>query len=196
MATGRNYVNGHNGIVHWSEFCEEQAVVAASEFYRNFRNYLRDNPSLNTRDSASSFLQHFLDCFQSDFYQCVERGQPLRNGYRALESVDSYSVGRSSPSSSSPSEQKQSKAKSFLRRLSFRKKGRTKDSKEDVNDDDHKTKSKHRTNIKKEGIVYRLVESANSGSHKWEKCRLVLVNNTSGYLLEFYAPPKVMVSIL
>lgn len=193
MAAGRGYVNGHNGSLHWSDFCEEQAVYAASEFYKNFRNYLRENPSLNVRDSASTFLQRFTDCIQSDFYQCVERGQPLRSTSRAYESSESVSYDRSSPASSSTShsDHKQSKAKSFLRRLSIRKKGRAKDHRDELYSEDHKTKSKQRTNIKKEGIVYKQVENAQLGSSKWEKCRLVLVNNPSGYLLEFYSPPKV-----
>jgi len=196
MAAGRNYVNGHNDPVHWSEFCEDQAAIAASEFYRNFRNYLAENPSLNARDSASSFLQRFTDCIQGDFYQCVERGQPLRGGYRAFESVESFShqsthshsQDRSSPSSTSnghsEKEHKESRAKSFLRRLSFRRRNRSQ-SKDNLKDDSKP--AKYKANIKKEGIVHRLLDD----SHTWEKCRLVLVNNSSGYLLEFYSPPKV-----
>lgn len=195
MAARSQYVNGHSEPLHWSEFCEEQAAVSASEFYVNFRNYLRDNPDLSVRDTASTFLQRFIDCLQNDFYQCVERGQPIRDGYRAYPapSVESFTQDRSSPSSSNDVDsQKQSKAKSFLRRLSFRKKLRSKDANKDgTSDDDHKSRSKQRTNIKKEGIVFRLVENGPTGAHKWEKCRLVLVNNPSGFLLEFYAPPKV-----
>lgn len=194
MASSHLYVNGHNSTtVHWSDFCEEQAAVAASVFYNNFRNYLRENPNITVRDAASSFLQRFTDCLQSDFYQCVERGEPLRPGYnyRAFDSVESFTQDRTSPVSSSNSEHKSSKAKSFLRRLSFRKKGKSKDSKDELTDDEHKTKSNKRSNIKKEGIVYRLIESSQSGPPKWEKCRLVLVKSTSGYLLEFYSPPKV-----
>ncbi|XP_067932253.1 SH2B adapter protein 2-like [Watersipora subatra] len=194
MATQPIYVNGHSEPLHWSEFCEEQAAVAASEFYTNFNCYLRDNPSLSVVDTASRFLQRFIDCLQSDFYQCIERGQPIipdsRGGYPPGEY---FSQDRSSPSSSNDVDsQKQSKSKSFLRRLSFRKKLRSKDGRESSADEEqqHKTKSKQRTNIKKEGIVFRLVENTSSGSHKWEKCRLALVNNSSGYLLEFYSPPK------
>ena len=198
MANRPIYVNGHNNSepLHWSEFCEEQAAIAASEFYTNFNCYLRDNPDLSVRDTASTFLQRYIDCLKNDFYQCVERGQPIitssKDGYRNFPSVESFAQDRSSPSSSTDVDsQKQSRAKSFLRRLSFRKKGRNKDAKESTPEDDHKTKSKHRSNIKKEGIVFRQVENGPSGAHKWEKCRLVLVNNPSGYLLEFYSPPKV-----
>lgn len=196
MASRGHYVNGNADPqpLHWSEFCEEQAAFAASDFYRNFRTYLHENPDLSVRDTATSFLNRFIDCLQSDFYQCVERGQPVKEPYsRGFESVESFSQDRSSPNSSGdPETHKQSKARSFLRRLSFRKKNRNKELKEGSAEDDSRSKSKQRSNIKKEGIVYRLTENTPTGAHKWEKCRLVLVNNPSGFLLECYAPPKVM----
>lgn len=196
MANRHLYVNGHSEPLHWSEFCEEQAAVAASEFYTNFHCYLRDNPDLSVRDTASTFLERFMDCLRGDFYRCIEIGQPIKEGYRNFQSVESFAPeDRSSPSSSNDVDsQKQSKAKSFLRRLSFRKKVRGKDAKDGAMEEDHhKTKSKQKTNIiKKEGIVFRQTESSGpTGAHKWEKSRLVLVNNSSGYLLEFYSPPKV-----
>ena len=46
---------------------------------------------------------------------------------------------------------------------------------------------------RKEGAVnYLTPESLDqpSGSQKWEKCKLVLVKTVSGYMLEFYSPPK------
>lgn len=192
MASRATYVNGHNvEPLHWSDFCEEQATIAASDFYIKFCNYLRDNPDLSIKDTASTFLRRFIDCLQGDFYQCIERGQPIREGYTSYPPAEHFPPhqDRGSPSSSTDVElQKTTKAKSFLRRLSIRKKTR-KESKDGSYEDDHKSKSKQRTNIKKEGIVFRLLE--NGSAHKWEKCRLVLVNNPSGYLLEFYSPPKV-----
>ena len=145
MANRPVYVNGHGAEpLHWSEFCEEQAAVAASDFYTNFNIYLRDNPDLSVRDTASTFLQRFIDCLQSEFYQCIERGQPIKDGYSRNFSLDGYAPeDRSSPSSSNDVDsQKQSKAKSFLRRLSFRRKGKSKDGKEGSPDEDHKSKSK------------------------------------------------------
>ena len=43
----------------------------------------------------------------------------------------------------------------------------------------------------KEGIVFQLTGEDYSGKTKWEKCRLVLLKTTGGYMLEFYVPPKV-----
>ncbi|CAG7725229.1 unnamed protein product [Allacma fusca] len=43
----------------------------------------------------------------------------------------------------------------------------------------------------KEGIVHYLSAENLDGSHKWEKCRLVLVKTVGGFMLEFYSPPKV-----
>jgi len=42
-----------------------------------------------------------------------------------------------------------------------------------------------------EGIVRQLVNTVDCSSHNWEKCRLLLVRTTGGYLLEFYIPYKV-----
>lgn len=46
---------------------------------------------------------------------------------------------------------------------------------------------------RKEGTVnYLTPESLEqpTGTHKWEKCKLVLVKTVGGYMLEFYSPPK------
>jgi len=43
-----------------------------------------------------------------------------------------------------------------------------------------------------EGVVRRLVSTVDGNPQNWEKCRLVLVRTTGGYLLEFYIPPKVI----
>ena len=42
-----------------------------------------------------------------------------------------------------------------------------------------------------EGVVRHLVSNVDGSPQNWEKCRLVLVRTTGGYLLEFYIPPKV-----
>lgn len=43
-----------------------------------------------------------------------------------------------------------------------------------------------------EGVVRHLVSTADGSQQNWEKCRLVLVRTTGGFLLEFYIPPKVI----
>ena len=43
-----------------------------------------------------------------------------------------------------------------------------------------------------EGVVRHLVNTVDCSPQNWEKCRLVLVRTTGGYLLEFYIPPKVI----
>ena len=45
----------------------------------------------------------------------------------------------------------------------------------------------------KEGVIHLLVGEDANGQTKWEKCRLVLIKTTGGYMLEFYTPPKVSV---
>ena len=43
-----------------------------------------------------------------------------------------------------------------------------------------------------EGVVRHLVNTVDGNPQNWEKCRLVLVRTTGGYLLEFYIPAKVI----
>ena len=45
--------------------------------------------------------------------------------------------------------------------------------------------------IHREGIVNVLTGEDAKGKSKWEKTRLVLLKNQSGFQMEFYAPPKV-----
>ena len=46
-------------------------------------------------------------------------------------------------------------------------------------------------NCLKEGVVYQLTGEDYTGKTKWDKCRLVLLKTTGGYMLEFFVPPKV-----
>lgn len=43
---------------------------------------------------------------------------------------------------------------------------------------------------RKKGIVSYLAGETLDGKQKWEKCSLVLLKTTGGYMLEFYSPPK------
>lgn len=211
MAASRSLANGSDAAPDWSEFCEEQAAALASEFYRNFRRHLRCNPVVDGPDAATRFIQRFLGCFQQDFYECIERGEPIRDVYRppppddhgdcegGLRSDEAAATGRGSPH--------ESKARSFLRKLSFRRRKEKKDSvsvgsrEEDGGGGGSSSSSRAKAKpaksvVRKEGIVNRLVDdnyagsAAAAGGPKWEKCRLVLVKSSSGHLLEYYAPPK------
>lgn len=48
----------------------------------------------------------------------------------------------------------------------------------------------------REGIVSYLTGDYLDGRQKWEKCRLLLVKTTGGYMLEFYSPPKVSILLI
>ena len=48
----------------------------------------------------------------------------------------------------------------------------------------------------KEGIVHVLNVDDSKGKSKWQKCRLVLLRSSIGYLLEFYTPPKASIVVL
>lgn len=90
--------------------------------------------------------------------------------------------------------------KPFFRRLSFKglKKGKAffnrqhSDEVELSGSKQNKTKlAKIVVECRKEGPVNLLIPDANpSEADNWQKCRLVLVKTTAGYMLEFYVPPK------
>lgn len=90
--------------------------------------------------------------------------------------------------------------KPFFRRLSFKglKKGKaffqkqhSDDSELSGNSKNSKTKlAKIVVECRKEGPVNFLIPDSADQQQKWEKCRLVLVKTTGGYMLEFYLPPK------
>lgn len=90
--------------------------------------------------------------------------------------------------------------KPFFRRLSFKglKKGKGffnrqhSDEVELSGGKQNKTKlAKIVVECRKEGPVNLLIPDANpSEADNWQKCRLVLVKTTAGYMLEFYVPPK------
>lgn len=87
--------------------------------------------------------------------------------------------------------------KTFFRRLSFKglKKGKAffqKQSSEDLELSGNKNKTKLAKIVvecRKEGLVNLWIIEP-SGEKTQEKCRLVLVKTTGGYMLEFYLPPK------
>lgn len=89
--------------------------------------------------------------------------------------------------------------KPFFRRLSFKglKKGKAffnrqhSDEVELSGSKQNKTKlAKIVVECRKEGPVNLLIPDAHPSADKWQKCRLVLVKTTAGYMLEFYVPPK------
>lgn len=47
----------------------------------------------------------------------------------------------------------------------------------------------------REGMVSYLTGDYLDGRQKWERCRLLLVKTTGGYMLEFYSPPKVSLEL-
>ena len=102
--------------------------------------------------------------------------------------------------------------KGILRRFSFKSIRRSKLFKQGTNTDDgaeppspqsrskHKSKkeSKHRAaslhqDVQKEGIVNVLTGEDARGRSRWEKTRLVLLKTESGFQMEFFSPPKVMI---
>nr|XP_029736434.1 SH2B adapter protein 2 isoform X2 [Aedes albopictus] len=190
---------GGSGSV-WAEFCERHARAASADFARSCVHYITTNLPESARQTVShrDFMRRFVDCFQEHFAHDFDRRRmqcKTGNGTVVLEESD-YSEDTDSPKTNH---------KPFFRRLSFKglRKGKVihalfhkqhSDEVELSGSRVSKTKlAKIVVECRKEGTVnYLTPESLEqpTGTHKWEKCRLVLVKTVGGYMLEFYSPPK------
>lgn len=193
-------VDGTLGESGWSEFCDRHGKIAAQDFAKACVQYVSVNLPENARNSIThkDFLRKFLDSFTEQFEVdfCKRRlnSTKLLNGAsRTSEELSDYSEDIESPKI-------QSLPKPFFRRLSFKglRKGKFfqkqhSDEVELSGKQGSKTKlAKIVVECRKEGIVkYLTPESIDQqGEKKWERCRLALVKTVSGYMLEFYSPPK------
>ncbi|XP_053680024.1 SH2B adapter protein 2 [Anopheles nili] len=184
----------------WTEFCERHARAAAADFARACVNYVTNNLPEVARHTIShrDFMRRFVHCFEARFEEEFQRrkAQPKTgNGSATVPEESDYSEDTDSPKTNH---------KPFFRRLSFKglRKGKVihaffhKQHSDEVELSERrasKTKlAKIVVECRKEGTVnYLSPENLDQpGSQKWEKCRLVLVKTVSGYMLEFYSPPK------
>lgn len=190
---------GSGGV--WAEFCERHARAASADFARSCVHYVTNNLPESARQTVShrDFMRRFIECFQEhfehDFYRRRMQSKTGNGTAMVMEESD-YSEDTDSPKTNH---------KPFFRRLSFKglRKGKVihalfhkqhSDEVELSGSRSAKTKlAKIVVECRKEGTVnYLTPESLEqpSNSHKWEKCKLVLVKTVGGYMLEFYSPPK------
>ena len=244
MASVNGDIDGASATPSWTDFCEEHALSAASEFANSFHVYLSEYPQHDhpnaPRDFCHKFIEHFTEHFEGLTYlsgKCSPTGgSPMRvgdkSGFKRPANLPALTptshhhsqhhhqngVGSSDLNhivndggdytDDSPSPRSH---KSFFRRLSFRSfrsgarnfRGLFKQHSDEVElstSSDNKKKHKHEkkekvtkmiVECKKEGMVNQLMGEDAQGRSLWEKCRLVLVKTTGGYMLEFYTPPKV-----
>lgn len=197
-AVSSTQTSGSGGV--WAEFCERHARAASADFARSCVHYITTNLPESARQTVShrDFMRRFVDCFQEHFGHDFDRRRiqcKTGNGTVVLEESD-YSEDTDSPKTNH---------KPFFRRLSFKglRKGKVihalfhkqhSDEVELSGSRVSKTKlAKIVVECRKEGTVnYLTPESLEqpTGTHKWEKCKLVLVKTVGGYMLEFYSPPK------
>lgn len=189
---------------NWVEFCDKHAKSAAADFANAYTLYISSHMSDSARHHAShkDILRKFVECFQEHFEAefvahnantVVEKS--LANGASGHEDTSDYSEHDTDMSSPKPQQ------KSFFRRLSLKGKAKAffhKQNSDEVELSHNDKKDKHsKTKLakivvecRKEGIVSYLSGENPDGKEKWDKCRLALVKTVSGYMLEFYSPPK------
>lgn len=197
---GASSAQAGSGTV-WAEFCERHARAASADFARSCVHYVTNNLPESARQTVShrDFMRRFIECFsehfEHDFYRRRVQSKTGNGTAMVMEESD-YSEDTDSPKTNH---------KPFFRRLSFKglRKGKVihalfhkqhSDEVELSGSRSNKTKlAKIVVECRKEGTVnYLTPESLEqpSNSHKWEKCKLVLVKTVGGYMLEFYSPPK------
>lgn len=198
---------------NWVEFCDKHAKSAAVDFANAYALYA---DSTRQHVPPKEFLRRFVECFQEHFeaecggfqhpgfqgstdtgFQSSTAEKSLPNGAAGHDDLSDYSEHDADMSSPKPQQ------KPFFRRLSFKglKKGKAffhKQNSDEVELSHSDKKDKHsKTKLakivvecRKEGIVNYLSGEHLDGTGKWDKCRLALVKTVSGYMLEFYSPPK------
>lgn len=185
----------------WAEFCDRHAKIAAQDFAKACVQYVSVNLPENARanithkDFLRKFIDSFTEQFEIDFCKRRLNSTKLLNGTsRTSEELSDYSEEIESPKI-------QSHPKPFFRRLSFKGLRKGKLFQKQHSDEEalsgkqgNKTKlAKIVVECRKEGIVnYLTPESLDQpgAPPKGERCRLALVKTVSGYMLEFYSPPK------
>uniref|UniRef100_A0A182JH92 SH2 domain-containing protein n=1 Tax=Anopheles atroparvus TaxID=41427 RepID=A0A182JH92_ANOAO len=181
----------------WVEFCERHARAAAADFARACVNYVNTLPEVTCQMMPHrEFMYRFVHCFEARFEEeyLRRKTQPKTgNGSATLPEESDYSEDTDSPKTNH---------KPFFRRLSFKglRKGKAFFHKQHSDEVELSERRASKTKLakivvecRKEGTVnYLSPENLDqpSGSQKWEKCKLVLVKTVSGYMLEFYSPPK------
>lgn len=193
----------------WEDFCRKHGENAAKQFAKEVKHFVDNNPVYDGVSSANIFAKKFVECFNQTF-----TAELINATWADLSDPDSPDLAISNqphwPSGQQVNGQDQVMGKPRSK-FNFRQLFRRSNSGSNVETQLHANGSVHDPNrfrpsslsfeherplneIKKDGILDYLVNldsGADIEEFFWQKCRVLLFKAPGGFMLEFYAPPKV-----
>ena len=181
----------------WIEYVEHQATSAAQNFTRDMRCYHQEHAESLRSVSDSDVIETFVNFFNDHFKHTQILGgskkrERWKDGHAQFASVDDDSISDSSRTHASKKHGGMSRHFSLRKGKGF---GLFKQKAHDNNTHNgaSNAKAKRKLGRVREGVLSQLVGEDVNGKSKWEKVKLVLLESSGGYMLEFYNPPKVCV---
>lgn len=200
----------------WEDFCKKHGTTAAKQFAREVKHFVDNNPVYEGMSSATIFAKKFVEYFNQTF--SAELMNITFADFSEPDSPSAYPFAAdtkwesTSNSHHNSREQGQldvgvkARSKFNLRQL-FSKRSSSMDSPgNSQHNGNHHDNGKLRqlaipvdneraqNEIRKDSILDYLVNldsGADLEEFFWQKCRVLLYKAPGGYMLEFYAPPKV-----
>ena len=196
----------------WEDFCRKHGENAARQFAREVKHFVDNNPVYDGLSSAHIFAKKFIECFNHTF--SAELINATWADLSDPESPGLLSNELNYPPSGSNNQQVNGqdhggkpRSKFNFRQLFKRTNSAThvETALQHTNGSlhDHSRfrppnlsldQERPPNEIKKDGILDYLVNldsGADLEEFFWQKCRVLLYKAPGGFMLEFYAPPKV-----
>ncbi len=202
-------MNRDNSI-RWEDFCRKHGENAARQFAKEVKHFVDNNPVYDGISSANIFAKKFVECFNQTF--TAELINATWNDFSDPESPGPFSTEANYPSSSQQANGQDQAAKTRSK-FTFKHLFKRSNSASQVDlppsngNLQEPTKfrpsnltleqDRHSGEIKKDGILDYLVNldsGADLEDFFWQKCRVLLYKAPGGFMLEFYAPPKVRIT--
>ena len=196
--------------VRWEDFCRKHGENAAKCFAREVKQFVDNNPVYDGIGSANIFAKKFIECFNQTF--TAELINATWSDLSDPESPGPFSNEQNFASSfthiNGQEPTSKTRSKFNFRHLFKRSNSATQIESQSTSTSVHDTRQSGRFrppnlslehertpgDIKKDGILDYLMNldsGADLEEFFWQKCRVLLYKAPGGYMLEFYAPPKV-----
>ena len=206
-----NRADTNGTSIRWEDFCRKHGENAAKQFAKEVKHFVDNNPVYDGISSANIFAKKFIECFNQTF--TAELINATWADFSDPESPGPCATEPSWPSTVSNAQNGheiigKSRSKFNLRQLFKRSNSGTNvETPLQVNGSLHASnkfrpsslsfeQERAPSEIKKDGILDYLVNldsGADLEEFFWQKCRVLLYKAPGGFMLEFYAPPKVKV---
>lgn len=200
----------------WEDFCKKHGTTAAKQFAREVKHFVDNNPVYEGMSSATIFAKKFVEYFNQTF--SAELMNITFADFSEPDSPTAYPFTPETNWESAPNSHQNSREQSqdtgvkartkFNLRQFFSKRSSSVDTPAPVgqqNGNHHDfgklrqltipvDNERSHNEIRKDSILDYLVNldsGADLEEFFWQKCRVLLYKAPGGYMLEFYAPPKV-----